>query len=77
MNPEQAIAERFHCPKCRSRQCATHHVALPQGGLPIPFGRYVTATCALCGFTEFYDLAVVESAPAPIPPTIVATDEGA
>lgn len=67
MSAEDRLADRFHCPKCRNRRCTTHHVALPQGGLPIPFGRYIVATCTLCGYSEFYDLSVLESLPDPDP----------
>ncbi len=61
-NPgEQALKDRFHCPKCRNKECVVHPVHLPESMLPIPTGRYLVTTCTLCGYTEFFDQAIFES----------------
>jgi len=62
-------AEDFVCPKCRHRKAYTSEIELAKGVfadlLPIKSGRrYAVVTCSLCGYTEFYDLAVVAHAPA-------------
>lgn len=60
-NPEEC----YRCPKCNGRQASTRQAALAKGriadllGLKMG-GRYQLVTCALCGYTELYDLAVVE-----------------
>ncbi|MCB2154106.1 hypothetical protein KQI84_04420 [bacterium] len=65
MNREEALAADYRCPKCRGQQCRFEHVNLPHGRLPIHTGRYLAVTCHLCGYTEFYDQAVSESAEEP------------
>jgi predicted nucleic-acid-binding Zn-ribbon protein len=63
MSAESRLSEAYFCPKCRNRNCVVHHVTLPTGILPLPFGRYLSTTCSLCGYTEFYDRAVFEHLP--------------
>ena len=65
MSREESLAANYNCPKCHGRNCRFEHVSLPHGRLPIHTGRYLAVTCGLCGFTEFYDQAVTESAEEP------------
>jgi len=65
----RSLTEDFRCPKCRGRKAYSSEVELPKGVLadllPLKSGkRYAVLTCALCGYTEFYDLAVVAHVPA-------------
>ncbi|MCX7011251.1 MAG: zinc ribbon domain-containing protein [Candidatus Sumerlaeota bacterium] len=61
--------DNFLCPKCRNREAIARRVSLPKGvfsdflGLKAG-GRYLVLTCSLCGYTEFYDLAIVAREPA-------------
>ena len=63
------LIEKFQCPKCQGRQVVSREVSLGSvaerlspGGSP---GRYLLVSCALCGFTEAYNLWVIETAAAP------------
>lgn len=58
---EERLKSDYACPRCRGSACVVHHVALPHGILPLPFGPYLTTTCVLCGYTEFYDRSVYEN----------------
>jgi len=60
MTPEDRLKERFRCPKCKNANCAVHRVSLPHGPIPLFKGRFLIATCTLCGYTEFYDQAIYE-----------------
>jgi predicted nucleic-acid-binding Zn-ribbon protein len=75
MRGEEQIRASFRCPKCRNPGCLVHHATVPMNVLPLPVGRYLIATCSLCGFTEWYDEAVVESLNKPATETAaLATD---
>jgi len=60
--------DNFCCPKCRNRAAIARRASLPKGafsdflGLKAG-GRYLVLTCSLCGYTEFYDLAIVAREP--------------
>jgi predicted nucleic-acid-binding Zn-ribbon protein len=60
MRDVSQIKEAYHCAKCRGTACVVHHTTIPRDAFPLPVGRYLVTTCALCGYTEFYDLAVLE-----------------
>jgi len=52
----------YTCPKCRGRQPHVREVTISKAG-SIPFlasrdNRYIEVTCSLCGYTEFYNLAI-------------------
>ncbi len=56
---DRLLAE-FRCPKCRSREAVSREVVLA-GLSERVFGdpgehRYLLASCALCGYTEIYNL---------------------
>lgn len=70
---KQSLQREFCCPKCRGRACSIEEVSLPISGpfslmLPVAAARFHAVSCGLCGFTEFYNLAVLadskEEAPA-------------
>lgn len=63
------LTEDFCCAKCRGRKAHSSEIELAKGVLmdllPLKTGkRYIVLTCALCGYTEFFDLAVVAHAAA-------------
>lgn len=69
MTHRRNMAEDFLCAKCRGRKAYASEIELAKGVfadlLPIKSGRrYAVVTCSLCGYTEFYDLAIVAHAPA-------------
>ena len=62
MKSWEKIRESFQCPKCRGKNAAAHRVTLSRTSvsqlLPLNPGKYIFLTCALCGYTEVYDLSV-------------------
>lgn len=74
MNPEERLRAAYHCPKCRSTTCHVRHVTIPVTILPLPVSRYLATTCALCGYTEFYEQAVFESLAKPVKSEVRATE---
>jgi predicted nucleic-acid-binding Zn-ribbon protein len=55
----------FVCPKCHGHGAVAQDVSLKRGGvvssmLPLSPTRYLAVSCGLCGYTEFYLLAIVE-----------------
>jgi len=70
VNPnKEALSREFVCPKCHGRGGLAEDVALPTGRLSgmlaVSRGRYIAVSCSLCGYTEFYNLAVVAHAEEP------------
>lgn len=56
------FAAKFQCPKCRSHEAAAHEVTLAANPIsmmiPDAGARYVALSCQLCGYTEFYNMAL-------------------
>lgn len=53
----------FVCPKCHGHGALVNEVSLGRGVtrmLPLSPYRYLAVSCGLCGYTEFYLLAIVE-----------------
>lgn len=54
----EVLEREFICPKCRGRGALVQELQLGRGGvsalLPLAAGRFLAATCGLCGFTELY-----------------------
>ncbi len=53
----------FVCPKCHARGAVAHEVSLGRvvaGVFPLPSSRHMAVSCGLCGFTEIYNMAIVE-----------------
>lgn len=62
MDQAEKIKTSFHCPKCHHNICGIREVVLPASAftsiiIPKLGGRFILASCALCGFTEMYDSA--------------------
>lgn len=65
----RSLTDDFHCAKCRGRKAYTREVEMAKGVLadllPLKAGkRYMVLTCSLCGYSEFYDMAVAAHVPA-------------
>jgi len=60
------LAAQFACPKCRGRGAHVEEVTLPSVSLtripPVAAIQFYAASCALCGYTEFYNLAALARA---------------
>jgi predicted nucleic-acid-binding Zn-ribbon protein len=60
----EALTESFQCPKCKGKHPLVTEHAIPRGGpgkLPLPIlDRYLFFSCSLCGYTEMYNLKIVE-----------------
>jgi len=58
------LEETFHCAKCRGEKAVINKLTLSRSSfsslLPINSGKYIFVSCALCGFTEIYNLAAYE-----------------
>ena len=55
------LKREFVCSKCHGRRCFTQNVKLASGLLAAMLpasSRYFAVSCALCGYTEFYNLAL-------------------
>ena len=63
-NKEQ-LEKEFFCPKCHARGALVQEVSIGRtmaNLFPLPANSYLTATCSLCGYTEFYNLTVAVKA---------------
>lgn len=60
----ESIKETFQCPKCKGKHPLITEHAIPRGGpgkIPLPIlDRYLFVSCTLCGYTETYNLKVIE-----------------
>jgi predicted nucleic-acid-binding Zn-ribbon protein len=52
----------FICPKCHGHGAITQEVSVGRGVVSsmLDPSRYMAVSCGLCGYTEFYLLAIVE-----------------
>ncbi|RMH26033.1 MAG: hypothetical protein D6691_08625 [Candidatus Hydrogenedentota bacterium] len=70
MNAEERLAANFCCPKCRGKMATTRTVKLTRG-LPKILspgeGRYILVSCALCGFTEMYNVLAFQKCEEQVP----------
>ncbi len=61
---DQDFARRFVCPKCSNRGAHVQRLALTGAGisrlLDVQHIRFLAVSCTRCGFTEQYDLKVLE-----------------
>lgn len=67
MNPfKKELATQFVCPKCRGRGGYAEEVTLPSVSLtripPVAAIQYISVSCTLCGFTEFYNQSAIARA---------------
>lgn len=60
----ESLTEAYQCPKCKARNPLSSEIAIPSAGagkLPLPtLERYLSISCSLCGYTEMYNLKIVE-----------------
>ncbi|MBI1785104.1 hypothetical protein HYR69_08155 [Candidatus Sumerlaeota bacterium] len=64
------LAQNFNCPKCHARGGIGEEVTLPSLSLRIPpvaATQYFAVSCGLCGYTEFYNLALAIPAREEVP----------
>ena len=61
---DQIISQEFKCPKCGQQGAHVERLAMAGTGLSrfmdIQAYRYAFASCLTCGFTEVYNLKVLE-----------------
>jgi len=61
---DDLLAEKFICPRCGTHGAHTERLAMSGTGLSrlleIQAHRYVFVSCANCGFTEVFNLRVLE-----------------
>ena len=61
---EDEIASAFRCPKCNQQGAHVEELAMSGTGISRLFEvqpyRYAFASCNNCGFTEIYDLTILE-----------------
>jgi len=64
MRVDEQLAQRFVCSKCRNRGGATRRIAATGTGLTkildIQHNRFVGVSCNHCGYTDFFDLKILE-----------------
>lgn len=64
MSIEDAFRARFRCPKCGNTQAETKKVAMTGTGLSkifdIQMNRFLVISCLHCGYSEFYNMSVLE-----------------
>lgn len=61
----EQFEREFCCPKCRGRGAVVQEVQMSRSVarlIPILPARYLAVSCGLCGYTEFYQTAILESA---------------
>lgn len=62
MNPYQRLQDRFKCPKCHNQTSVYKEVSLSKVSQKIlggPADKYIFISCALCGYTETYNLKML------------------
>ena len=68
----------FICPKCHGRGAAVEEVQLKRTVarmIPLATSSYLAVSCALCGYTELYQSAIVVKATEEIPGTVRLADK--
>lgn len=65
-NVKDQIEQQFLCPKCHSRGAVVENLSMSGTGLSRLFEmqpyRYAFVSCRNCGFTEVYNLHILEGA---------------
>ena len=67
---KEQLEREFVCPKCHGRGAIAQEVNVGRSVarmLPLPPTRYWAVSCGLCGYTEFYQMAIAVHAAEQIP----------
>jgi len=62
MDPYQRFQDRFKCPKCHNTSSVSKEVSLSKVSEKLLGGqsdKYLFVSCALCGYTEIYNLKIL------------------
>lgn len=63
-NTDQLLSQEFVCPKCHQQGAQVKRLAMSGTGLSrlfeVQLNRYAFASCYNCGYTEVYNLEVLE-----------------
>ena len=61
---DQLLARKFACPRCKNRGASVERLAMSGTGLSRLFDiqrhRYAFVSCNHCGYTEIYNLRILE-----------------
>ena len=64
MKIEEIFESKFKCPKCKSERAIAKKIATTGTGLSkifdIQMNRFLAVSCENCGYTELYNLNVIE-----------------
>jgi predicted nucleic-acid-binding Zn-ribbon protein len=64
-NIDQILKQEFTCPKCKSAGAHVERLAMAGTGITrimdIQHHEYVFASCLACGYTEIYNLKILEN----------------
>ena len=62
--PEEALEQRWKCPKCGAPRPRVRKISTTGGGLSrlldIQHIKYYAVSCTQCGYTELYDASVLD-----------------
>lgn len=65
MKPVEKLVKEFRCAKCRGNSAVANELSLHKRNPKLPVvgdkETYVFLSCALCGYTEIYNLKVLVS----------------
>ncbi len=67
---KEYFEREFICPKCHGHGAVTQEVSIGRhvaGVFPLPANRYLAVSCGLCGYTEFYQMAIAVRADDEVP----------
>ncbi len=62
MKKFDSLVENFHCIKCKGNKGIVNKISVSKLNadkiIPLNRGKYLFLTCALCGYTEVFDLVL-------------------
>lgn len=64
----EQLESEFICPKCHNKGAQVQELQFGRSVaivIPMPSTRFLSASCALCGYTEFYNMAIAIKADQP------------
>lgn len=72
----EQFEREFICPKCHGHGAVTQDVAIGRGVVSsmLDPSRFLAVSCGLCGYTEFYALAIVEKETEELPAMVKLAD---